>query len=218
MVMVMVTTQQRDDDDKKDKDKQHSTPQEDSFDTSEESDEKKNVDTVLVLPGSDMDVYGRPRIPNLPDFNESDGSWPLFRPSSFDYLKIMNRLREQMASIASRFPLNPGFSTPWSKIPLGGNTTSTTKVINGHVLTINETIYKDNNDTDGIIFRVRVIDVKPQDDTTINENEDGAVNPTVTTTPDENDNSQEVTTPQRSVETVEEFDNEISNRREVLNA
>ncbi|XP_014604275.1 PREDICTED: icarapin-like [Polistes canadensis] len=194
-----------------------------AFDTSEESDEKKNVDTVLVLPGSDMDVYSRPRIPNLPDFNESDGSWPLFRPSSFDYLsdtlhQIMNRLREQMASIASRFPLNPGFSTPWSKIPLGGNTTSTTKIINGHVLTINETIYKDNNDTDGIIFRVRVIDVKPQDDTTINENEDGAVNPTVTTTPDENDNSQEVTTPQRSVETVEEFDNEISNRREVLNA
>lgn len=194
-----------------------------AFDTSEESDEKKNVDAVLVLPGSDMDVFSRPRIPNLPDFNESDGSWPSFRPSSFDYLsdtlhQIMNRLREQMASIASRFPLNPGFSTPWSKIPLGGNTTSTTKIINGHVLTINETIYKDNNDTDGIIFRVRVIDVKPQDDTTVNENEDGAVIPTVTTTPAENDNSQEVTTPQRSIETAEEFDNEISNQREVLTA
>lgn len=196
-----------------------------AFDSSEESDEKKNVDTLLVLPGSDMEMFDRPRIPNLnPDFNDSDESWPLFRPGSFGYLsdslqQIMNRLREQMASIASRFSLNPGFSTPWSKIPLGGNTTSTTKIINGHVLTINETVYKDNSDTDAIVFRVRVIDVKPQNDTTIiTENEDGAVIPTVTSTPTENDGSQEVTTPQRSVETVEEFDNEIPNRGDVLKA
>ncbi|KAI4497128.1 hypothetical protein M0802_007874 [Mischocyttarus mexicanus] len=171
-----------------------------------------------------MEVYDRPRIPNFPDFNDSDGSWPWFLPSSsFQYLsktlqETINRLRDQMANIASHFPSNTGFSTPWSKIPVGGNTTSTTKIINGHVLTINETVYKDSNDTDGIIFRVRVIDVKPQNDTgNVNENEDGLLIPISTETPSESD-SGEGTTPQRSVETVEEFDNEISNRGDVLRA
>ncbi|XP_043684309.1 icarapin-like [Vespula pensylvanica] len=195
-----------------------------AFDTSEESDEKKNVDTVLILPGSDMDMFGRPNIPGLSDSSDSDESWSLFRPSSvnFDYLRqslreLMKRLRDHMADMASNFPLNSEFVTRWNKIPEGANTTSTTKIINGHVVTINETVYSNGNDTEGTIIRVRVIDVKPQNETTIpQENENGTVIPTSTITPTENDN--EATTPQRSVETVEEFDNEIPNQGDVLKA
>ncbi|KAL2711982.1 icarapin-like [Vespula squamosa] len=189
---------------------------------SEESDEKKNVDTVLVLPGSGMDMFDRPRIPGLSDSSDSDESWSLFRPSTvnFDSLRqslheMMKQLRKQIADIASSFPLNPEFVTRWNKIPEGANTTSTTKVINGHVVTINETIYSDGNDAEGTVIRVRVIDVKPQNETMIlQENENGTVIPT--STPTENDN--EATTPQRSVETVEEFDNEIPNQGDILKA
>ncbi|XP_046831750.1 icarapin-like [Vespa crabro] len=198
-----------------------------AFDTSEESDEKKNVDTVLILPGSEMDMFGRPHIPGLSDSSDSDESWSLFRPSTvnFDYLRqslqdLMNRLRNQMANIASTFPLNTGFVTRWNKIPEGANTTSTTKIINGHVVTINETIYSDGNDTEGTVIRVRVIDVKPQNGTMISpENENGTIIPTSTIIPTENGNKTENgTMPQRSVETVEEFDNEIPNQGDVLNA
>lgn len=84
-------------------------------------------------------------------------------------------------------------------------------------MTINETVYSNGNDTEGTIIRVRVIDIKPQNETTIpQENENGTVIPTSTITPTENDN--EATTPQRSVETVEEFDNEIPNQGDVLKA
>lgn len=43
----------------------------------------------------------------------------------------------------------------WNK----GNTTSTTKIIDGHVVTVNETSYKD--DDSDLVLHVKVIDVKP---------------------------------------------------------
>lgn len=85
-------------------------------------------------------------------------------------------------------------------------------------MTINETIYSDGNDTEGTVIRVRVIDVKPQNGTTtLPENDNETVIPTSTITPTENDNN-EATTPQRSVETVEDFDNEIPIQGDTLNA
>ncbi|CAD1477269.1 unnamed protein product, partial [Heterotrigona itama] len=118
----------------------------------------------------------------------------------------MKRLRDQMAGILSHIPEQGVVN--WSKIPEGANTTSTTKVINGHVLTINETTYTDGNDEYSTLIRVRVIDVRPQNDTLLlTESEaDAEVTtlPTITVT-----SKEDRTTPSRSVETVEEFDNEI---------
>ncbi|KAK2588782.1 hypothetical protein KPH14_001661 [Odynerus spinipes] len=194
-----------------------------AIDTSDESSEKKNVDTVLVLPGPERDLFGRPRISGIPDtsdfdVDDSDESWSFFRPNYpnmyFDYLSqylqnLMKRLRDQMSDMASHLPSGPSFIRPW-KIPEGANTTSTTKVIDGHVVTINETIYSDGNDNEGTFIRVRVIDVKPQNETTEAPSVDGETEPTLPTTiGNESDNKEEVTTPLRSVETVEEFDNEI---------
>ncbi|KAF3426336.1 hypothetical protein E2986_06855 [Frieseomelitta varia] len=117
----------------------------------------------------------------------------------------MKRLRDQMAGILSHIPEQGVVN--WSKIPEGANTTSTTKVINGHVLTINETTYTDGNDEYSTLIRVRVIDVRPQNDTLLlTESE---ADPEVTTLPTTVTSKEDRTTPSRSVETVEEFDNEI---------
>ncbi|XP_076181980.1 icarapin-like [Ptiloglossa arizonensis] len=144
-------------------------------------------------------------------------SWSsLFRSHPLDGFyssmqNIMKRWREQMAGILSRIP-EQGV-VPWSKIPDGANTTSTTKVINGHVVTINETTYVDGDDTYGSLIRVRIIDVKPQNETILlTESEaDAEVTtlPTTVTSATSTLSSEDRTTGLRSVETVEEFDNEI---------
>lgn len=84
------------------------------------------------------------------------------------------------------------------------------------MLTINETTYTDGDDEYSTLIRVRVIDVRPQNETLLQtENEaDAEVTtlPTVTGTggTTSTDTSKvDRTTPSRSVETVEEFDNEI---------
>lgn len=205
-----------------------------AMDSTDESDEKSNVDTVLVLPGGGRDMFGRPRIPNVPDVTDFDGddsdesSWSIFReryPSMyFDYVRqylqeLMNRFRDQMRVMASRFPSDFGFVGPW-KIPEGANRTSTTKIIDGHVVTINETVYSDSNDTDGMFIRVRVFDIKPQNETTLTSGTDVETESTIpTTVATETDDKEEVTTPMRSVETVEDLNNEIpGNQRDVLTA
>lgn len=75
------------------------------------------------------------------------------------------------------------------------------------MLTINETTYTDGNDEYSTLIRVRVIDVRPQNDTLLlTESEADAE---VTTLPTAVTSKEDRTTPSRSVETVEEFDNEI---------
>ena len=75
------------------------------------------------------------------------------------------------------------------------------------MLTINETTYTDGNDEYSTLIRVRVIDVRPQNDTLLlTESEADAE---VTTLPTTVTSKEDRTTPSRSVETVEEFDNEI---------
>lgn len=75
------------------------------------------------------------------------------------------------------------------------------------MLTINETTYTDGNDEYSTLIRVRVIDVRPQNDTLLlTESETDSE---VTTLPTTVTSKEDRTTPSRSVETVEEFDNEI---------
>ena len=80
-------------------------------------------------------------------------------------------------------------------------------------MTINDTTYSDGDDNNGSIIRVRIIDVKPQNDTA---NTTSGDNPVPTSTPkieDENKNNS------RSVETVEDLENEIPKSQvDTLNA
>jgi hypothetical protein len=188
-------------------------------DSAESTEDKSGQDgVVLVVPSrsrifEDMDDDDEPSMP---------GFWHPFRfdSSPFDSMftrmqEAMNRIRNEMATaLSSRFPQG---LTPWGKVPEGANTTSTTKIIGDHAVTINETTYTDGDENGGTVFRIRVVDVKPLNETTDavgterpdNSDEDEAPTRRV---PDERNNEEreELTTPgSRSVETVEEFDNEI---------
>lgn len=77
------------------------------------------------------------------------------------------------------------------------------QIINGHVVTINETTYTSGDDTSGSAFHIRIIDVKPQNDTIPAIGGDAEA----TTKPAE-----------ESRETVEEFNNEISKNVDTLTA
>lgn len=112
--------------------------------------------------------------------------------------------------------------TTWSTAPKGTNTTSTTNIIHGHVVTINETTYADGGDDFGVQIRVRVVDIKPENET-IPETErgpntEGTTGPTNVAT-QATPRQEEPTTPARSVETLEDFDNDIpKNQVETLTA
>lgn len=190
-----------------------------------ESDESKNTDTILVLPSDTKDRLMSPMAFDFPDMSFDDSienptwNWPgLFRSNPFDgwYTRMeamMKKLREQVAGILSR-TVNEEGTVAWSKIPEGANTTSTTKIIDGHVVTINETTYMDGDDTYGTLIRVRIVDVKPQNETILlTESETDAEVTTlptaVTNAGTTTTNEEESSTPLRSVETVEEMDNEI---------
>ncbi|XP_006610580.1 icarapin-like isoform X1 [Apis dorsata] len=193
--------------------------------------ERKNVDTVLILPSHERDqmMAATFDFPSL-SFEDSDESsnwnWnTLLRPNFLDgwYQTLqsaisahMKKVREQMAGILSRIPEQGVVN--WNKIPEGANTTSTTKIIDGHVVTINETTYTDGSDDYSTLIRVRVIDVRPQNETiltTVSSEADSDVT-TLPTLIGKNDTS---TQSSRSVESVEDFDNEIpKNQGDVLTA
>jgi len=113
----------------------------------------------------------------------------------------MNRLRQNLLSYFWNM-----HDITNMKIPEGANTTSTTKVINGHVVTINETTYTTGDDVSGTAFRIRIIDVKPQNETV--ETSGAGEATTVKAEP----------AAAESRETVEEFNNEISKSPDTLTA
>ncbi|XP_078047801.1 icarapin-like [Augochlora pura] len=100
---------------------------------------------------------------------------PFFRPVAFDIpdpdeemsliYKHMYRWYSRMKDLI-RGMVDPDiFEGPFVEIPKGANTTSTTKVIDGHVVVINETTYSGNEDGFKTVLRVSVVDVRPQDET-----------------------------------------------------
>lgn len=112
----------------------------------------------------------------------------------FDNLEgIMERMRQQISALISSFPslgnssstedMSPfpsGFENPVFPILPGidlskGNTSSITKVIDGHTVVINETEYKNEDDFGGTFFKVRIIDVKPDSEVVTTEKEAEAV-------------------------------------------
>ncbi|XP_072743342.1 icarapin-like [Anoplolepis gracilipes] len=109
------------------------------------------------------------------------------------FAETMNRMRQNLMNY---FWSVPDFTN--IPIPEGANTTSTTKIINGHVVTINETTYTSGDEFSGTAFRVRIIDVKPANDTLSIDAESATVKPEAT----------------ESRETVEDFNNEIPKNTE----
>ncbi|XP_011166768.1 icarapin-like [Solenopsis invicta] len=134
-----------------------------------------------------------------------DFSFPSF-PNFADYWNLMQQRVREIAKMFSN-PLNP---TDF-KIPEGANRTSTTKIINGHVVTINETTYTSGDDENGTAFRIRIIDIKPQNstDTTLPPTTVVGGNPQPTVKPEPEAESRE---------TLEDFNNEIPKNTPTLNA
>ncbi|XP_049834486.1 icarapin-like isoform X1 [Schistocerca gregaria] len=93
-----------------------------------------------------------------------------------------------------------------------GNTTSTTKVVGGHVITVNETVYKNDDDTG--VYKIQVIEVKPTEGAI-----DSEQNPTETSdsaSPEQvSENDNEI--PKGKTEDVaERFDRSYSENTELL--
>ncbi|XP_071454967.1 icarapin-like [Hetaerina americana] len=87
---------------------------------------------------------------------------------------MMWQLRNQMQEVLRRIPQETlegsnsfDIGQSWNGIP--GNTTSTTKVINGHVVTVNETTYTRGNNGSSAVFHIKVVDIKPQQSATEGE-------------------------------------------------
>ncbi|EFA02354.1 uncharacterized protein vir-1 [Tribolium castaneum] len=134
------------------------------------------------------------------------GGGPWLRPFDglFESLAgMMARMRQQMEYLLNRLPVgnHTGVAAPFPGFPdidLGkGNTTSVTKVIDGHKVVINETEYKHEGDLGGAFFKVRIIDVLPDSSELTTEK-----------------NAEEITT--KDIESVESsFENEIPKNKEI---
>ncbi|KAL0116741.1 hypothetical protein PUN28_009985 [Cardiocondyla obscurior] len=129
--------------------------------------------------------------------DEDNGSYDFHVPDFFS--DFFSRVSQHINNIFHNIP-----DVTDMQIPEGANTTSTTKVINGHVVTINETTYSSGDELGGTAFRIRIIDVKPQNDT---DTIGGGLGP-ASVKPETNE----------SRETVEDFNNEISKNTETLTA
>lgn len=170
---------------------------------SDKADESGRPDTVLVLSGRpSRNIFGE-------DFSDrtADDDSSYFFPMSISSMEeswqdFMAGIRQRMRDLMMNMSGMINFS-----VPEGANTTSTVKIIDGHVVTINETVYDNDSGWDHSFVRVRVVDVKPLDNaTTVPDNAAGVDTTTPFATPD----GQESTTlGERSIETVEDLNNEI---------
>ncbi|XP_030745775.1 uncharacterized protein LOC115874685 isoform X2 [Sitophilus oryzae] len=133
-----------------------------------------------------------------------------FKKYIFD---ILDRMNKQIKSLLERFPFSKGSNSsefpsfpalPGSFPGAGdldlskGNTTSVTKVINGHKVVINETEYKNQDENGGTFFKVRIVDVAP-DSSEITTDSNAEEVPTTIKPREQVDNS---------------FENEISKSKE----
>ncbi|XP_063982779.1 icarapin-like [Diachasmimorpha longicaudata] len=182
----------------------------DEVDSSESA--NPNVDSILVRSSYNSPIGAI--YSDIPSLDDDDVDEPLglfgrnsFAASPFEGFltgmqRAMVKLREQMAGSLG------GISrlVPWAKVPEGANTTSTTQVIDGHVITINDTTYNNTSDNGHSFYRIRIIDVKPQDDGDVPE-DSGEVTDKPSTDNKPTESTKEATTPARSVETVEDTGN-----------
>ncbi|XP_051173142.1 icarapin-like [Leptopilina boulardi] len=172
--------------------------------------DKKNTDIVLITPGGRrVETFGSP-FEMFPRENIDTTQDDYFDFGIFQSLREMfqRRLQEIFRSQVDGFK-------PLADIPKGSNSTSTTKVINGHVVTVNDTTYSDGDENSGSVFRFRVVEIKPQNDT-LDNGGNGSLEP-ITSSPSSSNapKKTENTTPDRSVETVEDLDDNVIPKAEV---
>ncbi|XP_050303582.1 uncharacterized protein LOC126741246 [Anthonomus grandis grandis] len=135
-----------------------------------------------VEPVEPITTYGDQPIVDTGIFGGWENPFSTSFGGLFDNLEgLMDRMRNQIATLLNRFPLNSKSNSTDSLFPFPGigslpgigdidlskgNTTSITKVIDGRTVVINETEYKNEDDFGGTFFKVRVIDVKPENEET----------------------------------------------------
>jgi len=131
---------------------------------------RRNYNVPVINMGGEQPVVDTGYFPDS-DF-DLGSSWT----STFD--DLFTRMRNQFASIFNSLPGFSGNGTGLSSVgsfgfpSFGnvdlskGNTTSVTKVIDGHKVVINETTYNNNDDNGGTYFKVRIINVHPDDEST----------------------------------------------------
>ncbi|KAJ9597670.1 hypothetical protein L9F63_011472 [Diploptera punctata] len=133
-------------------------------------------------------------------------------PSYFGFLPdfdLLSRIRGLVTRLRSQIGVSFG-DIDWNK----GNTTSTTKVIDGHVVTVNETSYKD--DDSDLVLHVKVIDVKPTEgvEDTIASTDDEN-NETPDATNDNNEDNEIPNKPEEDLAESLEYDNQPEETREI---
>ncbi|XP_017773767.1 PREDICTED: uncharacterized protein LOC108560641 [Nicrophorus vespilloides] len=123
---------------------------------------------------------------------------------------MMRSMREQLAFILNNLPARsnrtedglPGLGV-FGNVDLSkGNTTSVTKVIDGHKVVINETQYENKDENGGSFYKVRIINVLPDSEETTNGDSEETTNGDSEIVP--------VTESHRDVEPIEDsLENEI---------
>lgn len=102
---------------------------------------------------------------------------PLYRPFSFgfgyrpyanDYFANLRRqmefLRRYFLSIYNN--TDSGFGSPFDELPPNyDNSTYTTKVVNGSIISVNETVKKHTSNDSSFVFQIKVVQVRPQNET-----------------------------------------------------
>lgn len=131
--------------------------------------------------GSDLD-YIDPNFKDVVDTGYRNGLYVpyVYNPMSIHYGLFGNfedfwrRLRESF------------FNNWWSSIPQPGdenwdqpegNSTSEVKVIDGHKVVVNDTVYTKKDDSGNAIFRVRILNIHPVDSSEENDGKDNVTTP-----------------------------------------
>ncbi|XP_011315536.1 icarapin-like [Fopius arisanus] len=107
-------------------------------------------------------VGGRPTLPNG---NNDDGNLfaadPL-RTMGYDLDRNIRKSAESFSDFITKTFTKIGELFSGKGLPEGGNTTSVTQRIDGHVVTTNLTTYDSEGDDGNFSFRLHIIDIKPE--------------------------------------------------------
>ncbi|CAH0561472.1 unnamed protein product [Brassicogethes aeneus] len=179
-------------------------------------------DEVELVPRKGSPFGDQPIVDTGALFPEDDEG--LF--GGFQYFQsLMTRIRQQMDDLLKTLPFHGSSNeTDFGGLPIGGglpivprfpsvdlgkgNTTSVTKVIDGHKVVINETEYKKEDDFGGAYLKVRIVDLQPDSSEAVSAEEDSS-EPSAAAALDK-----EVTKDREPIET-NSFENEIPKGREV---
>lgn len=91
-----------------------------------------------------------------------------YRPYQNDYFAHLRRQMELLRRFLHQMWNNTdsGYGGPFDELPPNyDNSTYTTKVVNGSIVSVNETVKKHTSNDSSFVFKVKVIQVRPQNET-----------------------------------------------------